>query len=112
MSRRLPSTPDEIDAAIHAGPHLDPVRPVDLSAVWTAPDDLNWDRWRDQVPAHAVIRALHAEVAELRRMLNEARTENRRIHTEIVEVRRSAAQIVAAAHAAPDPTLFDLEAAP
>lgn len=116
MTRRLPSTPDEIDAAIHAGPHVDPVHPTDLSAVWTAPDGFNWDRWRDQVPAHAVIRALHAETARLRRLLDDARRDNARLHREVVEVRAAAARIVTAAHATDHgtpamPTLFDLEEA-
>ena len=80
--KRQPSTPEQIDDAIAAGP----VRWVYVADWWPAGDRTMNRGWEQVAPAHAVIRALHTEAEAYLRLLDETRDDLRRCRERVAEL--------------------------
>lgn len=102
MTRRRPSTPEQVDAAVATSPWLDPCRWVTAHEI---DPTLDMDRWRETIPAHTLIAALLVD----RQHSSELVT---RLHVELRDARNEIARLRAAARTlneAVDLTaLFDL----
>lgn len=103
MTRRQPSTLEQVDAAVATSPWPDPCRW--LSAHEIDPT-LDRDRWRETIPAHTLIAALITD-------LSRSAGNTLRLHAELRDARTEIARLRAAARALNEAVdlaaLFDLE---
>lgn len=103
MTRRRPSTPEQIDAAAATSPWLDPCRWVTAHEI---DPTLDLDRWRETIPAHTLIAALIVDQQHWADLAVRLRTELRDARNEIARLRAAARTLNEAVDLA---ALFDLE---
>ena len=102
-TKRLPSTPQQIDAAVATSSTYDPCR---WATAHEIDPTLKQDRWRERIPAHVLIEALLADEAHKMRLIQ-------RLHDEIYELRAEVKRLRDAARVLNEAVdlgrLFDLE---
>lgn len=81
-SKRIESTPEQIEEAILGGPYVHPCRYLDAAAL--CPDLGGPDRdWAKRVPVHVVVQVLHQQHEHTHQLLVDERAQHRETKAEL-----------------------------